>query len=297
MRIMLALSLFALTACGAPATDAVPGQIAPTGATVATVNGHQITEDMLEIVTSNIPPAQLKEMQAGPQWEQMIEQVAIGEVLYLKAIEKKLHEQDDVQLAAAMASRNAIAREFLDSIASEAISDEKIQAKYDEQSVRYAKAQVSAKHILVREEALATDLKGQVDGGADFDALAKEHSVDPGTKDKGGDLGWFEQSRMVGPFAEAAFAADKGATVGPIQTRFGYHIIRVNDKRDSIPLSEVRDQLEDELKKSSVETYLDDLKKTWTYERAGATAGEPETETPAAPAAPPAPADDHGHEH
>ncbi|TNE85816.1 MAG: hypothetical protein EP330_24580 [Deltaproteobacteria bacterium] len=291
MRTLIALSLFALTACGAPpAANQLPGELAPTGATVATVNGHKITENMVEVVTSNIPPAQLEQMKARGEYSKMIEQIAIGELLYVNAIEKKLHEKDDVKVAAAMAARNAIAREFLDSIAAGAVTDEAVKAKYDEQSVRYAKAQVHAKHILVKDAALAASLKEQIDGGADFDALAKEHSVDPGTKDKGGDLGWFEKSRMVGPFAEAAFAGEKGAIVGPVETRFGHHLILVVDKRDSIPLEEVREAIEEDIKKSAVETYIEDLKAGWKYEVAGA-------EAKPADAAAPAPADDHGHDH
>ena len=300
MRTMIALAVLALTACGEPAKPVVPGQFNPTGEVLATVNGMKVTQGMVDIVTSNMPPKQVEQMKAGPQWDQMIEQVAIGEVLYSKAIEKGLHNQDDVKVAAAMAARNAVAREFLDSIADEAISEDKVKAKYEEQSVRYAKPQVQAKHILVREETLANDLKAQIDGGADFDALAKEHSVDPGTKDKGGDLGWFEKSRMVGPFAEAAFNGEKGATVGPVQARFGFHIINILDKRDAIPLDDVRSEIEEQLKRDSVEGYLNDLKGSWSFERAGAATAAPAdaaTPAPADAAAPPAgdkPADAHG---
>lgn len=293
MRTLSVLFVLALAACGAPpAPPSVPGQLTPTGATVATVNGHAITESMIDVVTSNIPPAQLEQMKARGEYSKMIEQIAIGEVLYLNAIEQKLHEKGDVQVAAAMAARNAIAREFLDEVAAKAVTDEAVSAKYAEQSVRYAKAQVQAKHILVKEAELAASLKAQIDGGADFDTLAKENSVDPGTKDKGGDLGWFEKSRMVPPFAEAAFAAEKGAVVGPVETRFGHHIIKVVDKRDSIPLDEVREGIEEELKKGAVEGYIEQLKQGWAFQVAGA-------EAPAAGDAKPAEAHGagDGHDH
>jgi peptidyl-prolyl cis-trans isomerase C len=297
LRTLSVLFVLALSACGAPpAATSVPGALTPTGAPVATVNGQAITEGMLEIVTSNIPPQQLEQMKARGEYNNMIEQIAIGEVLYLNAIEQKLHERPEVQMAAAMASRNAIAREFLDSIGEKAVTEEAVAAKYAEQSVRYAKPQVKASHILVKDAELAASLKAQIDGGADFAALAQEHSVDPGSKVKGGDLGWFEKGRMVPAFAEAAFAAEKGAVVGPVETRFGQHIIKVVDRRESVPLEEVRGGIEDELKKGAVEGYIEQLKQGWTYELAGAAApaaGTPPAGAPPADAHPPGDGHDH----
>ena len=84
--------------------------------------------------------------------------------------------------------------------------------------------------------------------------------MDPGSKDDGGSLGWFKKADMVGPFAEAAFVADKGAVTEPVQTRFGFHIIKVEDKRDEIPLDEVREQIEGALGNELAQAYLEELK-------------------------------------
>ena len=91
--------------------------------------------------------------------------------------------------------------------------------------------QVSAAHILVRTEQEAIALRQQLADGADFGDLARKHSTCPSGRD-GGDLGWFRKGQMVPGFERAAFAGEKGEVVGPVKTQFGYHLIRINDKKD-----------------------------------------------------------------
>jgi len=90
--------------------------------------------------------------------------------------------------------------------------------------------QIRASHILVAEEAQARDLKTQIDQGASFEDLARRHSQCP-SKAKGGDLGWFGRGQMVKPFEDAAFSASPGTTTAPVKTQFGYHLIKVTEKR------------------------------------------------------------------
>ena len=90
--------------------------------------------------------------------------------------------------------------------------------------------QVHAAHILVKNESQARDLMQRVGAGESFSELAKKHSQCPSGR-RGGDLGWFGRRQMVKEFEDAAFAAPKGSTVGPIRTQFGWHLIRVLDQR------------------------------------------------------------------
>ncbi|MEO0858942.1 MAG: peptidylprolyl isomerase, partial [Bacteroidota bacterium] len=95
---------------------------------------------------------------------------------------------------------------------------------------------VRARHILVQEEAGARNLLVELENGTTFEDLAAQHSTDTSNKDRGGDLGWFGEGRMVPEFQAAAFAAPVGEVVGPVQTQFGYHLIRVDARatRDAV---------------------------------------------------------------
>jgi len=114
--------------------------------------------------------------------------------------------------------------------------------------------------------AKATEILSQVKGGADFGELAKQHSQDPGSGPRGGDLDYFERGQMVGPFEEAAFALAPGQTSELVETRFGYHIIKVVDKQAArtIPLEEVRGRIEeylrDQNREKQTQVFIDALR-------------------------------------
>ena len=90
--------------------------------------------------------------------------------------------------------------------------------------------QVRASHILVDDEATAKNLKAQIEGGASFESIAREHSSCPSSA-KGGDLGWFGKGQMVKPFEEAAFSTPENKVSVPVKTQFGYHLIKVTGSR------------------------------------------------------------------
>jgi peptidyl-prolyl cis-trans isomerase C len=138
---------------------------------------------------------------------------------------------------------------FAEAIAG-AITEEAVRAEYDAFAAEFVpEDEIRASHILVETEQEANDLKTQIDGGADFVALAKEHSIDPGAAN-GGDLGFFGRGMMVAPFEEAAFAlAEPGAVSAPVQSQFGWHIIRLEEKRQSAPpaFEQVAAQIQNQL--------------------------------------------------
>ncbi|ATP41782.1 foldase [Solibacillus sp. R5-41] len=107
------------------------------------------------------------------------------------------------------------------------VTDEEIQSYYDQ-----AKQELNARHILVEDEATAKEVAKKLNAGEDFAAVAKEYSKDPGSAEKGGELGWFTVGKMVPEFNDAAYALEVNKISEPVKTQHGFHIIQVTEKRD-----------------------------------------------------------------
>jgi peptidyl-prolyl cis-trans isomerase C len=250
-----------LIACETAPPETTPGELAPSGEVVMVINGDlEVHANALEAVMARIPPDQLARMEGQPGGMKRIEdQFAMSQILYKRALEADLHNEAEVLDGMAMAQREYLASVFVQRSGDDAATDEAIAKRYAERQVQYARPQVSARHILVKEESLANELLGKVKAGGDFAALASEHSTDPGSKIKGGDLGWFEQRRMDPAFGEAAFAAEKGDIVGPVESRYGFHVIEVQDKRESVPLEDVKEELANGLRTDARQAMLTEL--------------------------------------
>lgn len=151
-------------------------------------------------------------------------------------------EEDVREQLAAVVRRDELQAHFQEQV--ELSRDELRQAYEQRLEGQYRVAETA--HILVESEDRARDLLAQLDQGADFAQLAEQHSIDEASGAAGGDLGENPQGTFVEPFDDAVWSAEPGETVGPIETRFGFHIIRVIDRR-TIPFSEVEDELRQEL--------------------------------------------------
>jgi peptidyl-prolyl cis-trans isomerase C len=270
VRSFLLFSLLA-TACGgqaaSPAAKAVPGTHEAKGELVLTVGDQKVTQEMVDTITRGFPKAQLDRMKETGQFKDFLEQVAIGQQLYQQAIDDKLHEDPTVQLALALAARDALAKEVIGRIGDEAVTDDKLQAAYDGRKVQYASPQVRARHVLLETKEEAEAVAAELKGGADFAKVAQEKSKDKASGAKGGDLNWFKKGQMVAEFSDAAFGSTGDEIIGPVESKFGFHVLQVTDRRDAIPLEEVKDSLEGQVKQEAIRTFLDDMKKkaeiTW----------------------------------
>ena len=130
------------------------------------------------------------------------------------------------------------------------ITESDLQAYYEEHPDEFVEPeQVHARHILVEEREQAEELLAQLRNGAKFEDLAREHSVDEQSAEKGGDLGWFARGDMVAPFEEAAFGAEPGTLVGPVESPYGFHLIEVLEKRPERKLTfeEARERIHETL--------------------------------------------------
>ncbi len=166
------------------------------------------------------------------------------------------------------------------------VGEDAIKAEYEKFRERAAGLEYKARHILVGGEAEARDLIAKLKASpADFEALAKEHSKDPGSRVKGGDLGWFDPGAMVPEFSAAVAKLDKGRfTEEPIQSKFGYHVIVLDDSRaKAIPsLDEVRIKLQRELQEQNLQKLFEELKTKARIKIGESAVATPGAATPAA---------------
>lgn len=277
----MAVVVLSLVGCEPPAPP-VPGEMERTGAVVKVVNGKNVTEGMVDALLESLPPGTKDQIMAQGRLEQVKDQVVTTELLYQEAIKAKYQDRPEVKNEIAMAERQALVGALLDDAITQRTTDEAVKAYYDDHAVQYKRPQVRARHILVKDEAEANAIYAEIKGGADFAKLAAEKSVDPGSAKEGGELGWFEKGRMVKEFAEAAFAANAGDVIGPVKTQFGFHIIEVEEKRESIPVAEVSDKIKSQMRGDIVEKYIEELKKSATITDPAGTAA-PATVTAPAP--------------
>ncbi|WP_374721643.1 peptidylprolyl isomerase [Peribacillus tepidiphilus] len=128
------------------------------------------------------------------------------------------------------------------------VTDKEIKEYYDN-----LKPEIHARHILVEDEKTAKEVKQKLNEGAKFEELAKKYSKDPGSAEKGGDLGWFGTGVMVPEFEQAAYALKKNEISDIVKTEHGYHIIQLIDKKEKKPLEDMKKEIEYELKVSKLD--------------------------------------------
>lgn len=275
----------ALAQGAAPAPAAAPAAAAASDPVVATVNGTPIRASEVAIAAEDIGAGLPPQLQ-GPQRDEYILSFLTDMTLIAKAAEAlKLDQSPDFQQRLAYLRTKALMETMMTQEAKKAVTDE-LKRKTYEEFVKSAPAEqeVHARHILVEDEAKAKEIAKKARAGEDFSKLAKENSKD--SAEDGGDLGYFTKEQMVPEFAEAAFKLEKGQVSDPVKTQFGWHVIKVEDKRQKpVPTYEqVQDQVEQYLVRKAQAEMVTKLRADAKIEKAGA---------PAQPAAPaPAPAAD-----
>jgi len=135
-----------------------------------------------------------------------------------------------------------------------AVEDVKVTEKELKQYYDEYKPKIRASHILVKDEKTAQDIKAKLDKGEDFAKLAKEYSQDVGSAQNGGDLGWFGPGKMVKEFEDAAYALNVGQVSQPVKTEYGYHIIKVTDKKKKPSYEQMKEEIEFEVKKNKIDS-------------------------------------------
>ncbi|CAM4090109.1 peptidylprolyl isomerase [Bacillus manliponensis] len=236
------LGTLMLAACGSP------GNSDPIATSkTATITKQEFDEQLKERFGKNV----LYEMMAQ---EIMTEKYKVSD----KEVDtefKKIKEQmgDNFKLSLEQSGfKNE--DEFKEQIRSSLAIDKAVKKTITEEDIKARhKPEIKASHILVSDEETAKDLKKQLDEGASFEELAKEHSEDPGSKENGGDLDYFGSGKMVPEFEEAAYKLEVGQISDPVKSSKGYHIIKLTDKKELKPYDEVKDDLRKELENERIQ--------------------------------------------
>jgi len=266
--LLLVAALFLVNGCDQMQTalqtnQATSGNPAPalTGEVVATVNGKAITKDVLDVYMGQ---RTAKAPDAKADRETVMNELVALELMRQEAVDKGLASQPVVAATIDQMERSTMAgaaiKNFMEANpVTEAEAKELYDTKVDVPGKEY-----KARHILVETEEQAKDIISQLDGGADFAELAKEKSTGP-SGPSGGELGWFGAGQMVKPFADAAAAMDKGSySKTPVQTEFGWHVIMLEDVRDSSPppFDDVKDRLKLVLTNQKLQQHVNELRES-----------------------------------
>lgn len=214
---------------------------------VARVNGDEIHRSELMRALQALGP-QAQQMPPQMLYPQLLNSLIDSKIVAAQGYAEGLQNDKEVKERMKELETQVVASVYVRRALEPKISDAKIKDYYDSEIVAKYKPEdeVRARHILVPTEDEANAIIKQLKDGADFNKLAEEKSKDPGSAKNGGDLGYFNKTSMVKPFAEAAFAMKVGEVSDkPVKTEFGYHVIKVEDKRKSAapPLAEVKGQI------------------------------------------------------
>ncbi len=212
---------------------------------VVIVNGQAISEASFAHYAQSRSQTPLSELETAERQE-LLEEMISRELIYQQALSQELDKEEEVRLELEHQHRNLLTNMLLDSVLqSEKPKDSDLEPIYREQVAKPASIEYKARHILVADEERARELIAELNKGADFAKLAEEHSTGPSAKE-GGDLGWFAANQMVRPFGDAVSRLKPGSlTQRPVKTRFGWHVIKLEQTRKVKPpsLDQVRNQL------------------------------------------------------
>jgi len=279
------LALSAAAGCLVMALLAATPVRADDNPVLAKVNGAEIRQSDVTLAEEELGPS-LAQMDPATKKENVLAFLIDMKIVAKAAEDKKIADQADFKRKLDFARNRLLMDNLLMAEGKAALTDDAMKKVYDDAAKQITGEQeVHARHILVPTEDEAKAIKAELDKGADFAKLAKEKSKDPGASD-GGDLGFFTKEQMVPEFSAVAFSLEPGKISDPVKTQFGWHIIKVEEKRNrnAPDFAQVKPQIEQYVTRKAQSEYVAKLRETAKVERLDQPA-------PAAPAAPaPAPA-------
>ncbi len=233
--------------------------------TMLEVDGKKFSkEDVLSVWQEMFPKG------SAPSFQEVDENVKQGlvrgivgeQLINDQAVEAGFADKPEIKQQIERIKKKVIVQAFLDEKAASIVTPAAVKAEYDRMKENSGdETEVRASHILVKDKETAEKIRKQIENGADFDYLAKEKSTDKASAVAGGDLGYFTKEKMVPAFAEAAFKLENGEVSEPVESDFGWHIIKKVDERKKAlpPFAEQRPIIEQQLKAKALSDYINTL--------------------------------------
>jgi peptidyl-prolyl cis-trans isomerase C len=255
-----ALAMVLLTALPVRAQDANP--------VLAKVNGAEIRQSDLALAEEELGPS-LAQMDPSTKRENVLAFLIDMKIVAKAAEDKKIENNEDFKKRLAFTRNRLLMDSLLATEGKAATTDEAMKKVYEEASKQITgEAEVHARHILVESEDDAKAVAAELKKGADFAELAKKKSKDPGASD-GGDLGFFTKDQMVPEFSAVAFTLEPGKISDPVKSQFGWHIIKVEEKRNrqAPAFEQVKPQIETYVTRKAQADYVAKLREAAKVER------------------------------
>jgi peptidyl-prolyl cis-trans isomerase C len=279
LRVFVALSLVSLVAfgCGGKKETAEPAKegVAPGtaeadagGEVVASYAGKKLTSGQILREMERLPTPSRAYLNAPERKRQFVDNMILNDLLYEEGKKAGYDSDQEVERQVSdLRKRLVVQRVMRKYQTPPEITDEKAKAYYDENPNLYSSTQVRASHILVKDEDTAKQILADLKASPDkFEEIAKAKSSDTASAQKGGDLGQFGQGRMVPEFERAAFALKEGELSDIVKTQYGYHIIKVTERKEGErkPFDQVKEQIKATLRNKALQDqtqgHMDELK-------------------------------------
>lgn len=250
-------SLLAATALASAALSGLPALAQDADTVVATINGETVTLGQMIAMRQGMDPQTTQGLPDSAVWDLMLDQMIRQTAVAQEA--QPLSKRDTAALE--IEKRAYLAGSVLEKVAGAEPTEAELKAAYDQAfgGQTTPKLEYDAAHILVKTKEEADAIEKELKDGADFGTLAEQKSTDPTSGPNKGDLGWFQADQMVPPFAEAVKALKKGEISAPVQTGFGWHVIKLIDSREVTPpkFDEIKDQLAVQVRRDKVQAAIE----------------------------------------
>jgi len=261
-----------VSACNKAPQNATPAatDAAPASPAVAIVNGTPISQTEYDVYVKSLLQGKPQTTLTPEQKAQVLDEMITMQLVSAQGVKDGLENDPEIAARLQVLRMRVLAdAESQKYLKGKEPTDAELHAEYDSAIASMDKTEYHARHILVDSKEKAEALIKKIKGGAKFEDVAKAESSD-NSKNNGGDLGWFTLARMVKPFGDAVKGLKKGEmTQEPVQTQYGWHIIKLEDTRDVAPppLDQVKTQVTNGVIQKKLQAYVEDLKKTAKIEK------------------------------